>query len=184
MNTKTHKRGDIRAPKGIDWDAIPLGMMTDQFIGEKLGVNHRVIFRERKKRGVSPWRGVCHNRPTNVERDQFELDWVEWFKGEDAPGGPEIAVNGVVGADEPLNKIFKESPPEVFLDAIVMSTDMLRARLAEKSGGGEQYRELAATLGIGGLTHEQTLSKARQMVSSNKRLAAKVSAFRSLMSED
>jgi transposase-like protein len=48
------KNFDDRAAKGIDWDAQPLGKMSDAQIARDLGVHHTTVQLARKRRGIAP----------------------------------------------------------------------------------------------------------------------------------
>jgi len=60
----------MSAKLGINWDEQPLGKMTDEALGEKLGCAGASVYYQRTKRGIPPYgkRGGDHVAPAPAEK--------------------------------------------------------------------------------------------------------------------
>lgn len=66
-----------KAPKGIDWDAQPLGKMPDTELAEKIGCSAASVYMARTKRDIPSYR---KNRPVVVEDTPPTKGFVSGFR--------------------------------------------------------------------------------------------------------
>lgn len=75
-------------PKGIEWDAQPLGLEPDHAIARKLGVATSVVWGARARRGIEP-APVGRARSANAE----QRAWIQWRAHDAAARGIKMSAS-------------------------------------------------------------------------------------------
>src|SRR3990167_4450763 len=62
-----------KTAKGIDWDAQPLGQVSDAEVARRLGVYPPVVGGARRRRGIPAYRGPTDRSPRGIDWDAQPL---------------------------------------------------------------------------------------------------------------
>lgn len=168
----------------IDWKNLPLGQYPDSWFASWLGVSGWTVGRYRKKykRPVAAnWKVMTFQESSLLQgRWDLYLGSVKnqhYLRNNPPPRISKPKPSPIIKALPSKPKSVRFNPSKA-LDLIENQVEDLRNQLATQLAVGEKYRELAAFLGILESTHEQTLSKARQLLAAKKDAEGKIAVLK------